>query len=174
MYTRKSRLSAQKRARLIEHFVAGTTARATAQLVGVHRNTAAAFFTLLRKVIADEMEKASPFAGEVEVDESYFGGVRKGRRGRGAAGKVPVFGLLKRGGRVFTVMIPNARTATLLPIMERMILPDSIVYTDGFTVMMPWMSRIFTMSASITRNDLLTGRTTSMGLRISGTRPSGT
>jgi transposase len=79
------------------------------------------------------MEKASPFAGEVEVDESYFGGVRKGKRGRGAAGKVPVFGLLKRGGRVFTVMIPNARTATLLPIMERMILPDSIVYTDGFT-----------------------------------------
>jgi transposase len=133
VYTRKSRLSAQKRARLIEHFVAGTTARATAQLVGVHRNTAAAFFTRLRKVIADEMEKASPFAGEVEVDESYFGGVRKGRRGRGAAGKVPFFGLLKRGGRVFTVMIPNARTATLLPIMERMILPDSIVYTDGFT-----------------------------------------
>jgi hypothetical protein len=37
-------------------------------------------------------------AGEVEVDESYFGGVRKGKRGRGAAGKVAVFGLLKRGG----------------------------------------------------------------------------
>lgn len=132
MYTRKSRLSAQKRARLIEHFVAGTTARAAAQLVGVHRNTAAGFFTRLRKVIADEMEKVSPLAGEVEVDESYFGGVRKGKRGRGAAGKVPVFGLLKRGGRVFTVMIPNVRTATLLPILERMILPDSIVYTDGF------------------------------------------
>lgn len=133
MYTRKSRLSAQKRARLIEHFVAGTTARAAAQIIGVHRNTAAAFFTRLRKVIADEMEKTSSFAGEVEVDESYFGGARKGKRGRGAAGKVPVFGLLKRGGRVFTVMIPNSRTDTLLPIMERMILPDSIVYTDGFT-----------------------------------------
>ena len=67
------------------------------------------------------------------MDESYFGGVRKGKRGRGAAGKVPVFGLLKRGGRVYTVMIPNARTSTLMPIMERMIQPDSIVYTDGFS-----------------------------------------
>lgn len=132
MYERKSRLSPQKRARLIEHFIAGTTARAAAQLVGVNKNTAATFFTRLRRVIADEMEKASPFAGEVEVDESYFGGVRKGKRGRGAAGKVPVFGLLKRGGRVYTVMIPNTRSTTLLPIMERMILPDSVVYSDAF------------------------------------------
>jgi len=84
-------------------------------------------------VIAEETEKASPFAGEIEVDESYFGGIRKGKRGRGAAGKVPVFGLLKREGRVYTVMIPNARTSTLMPIMERMIQPDSIVYTDGFS-----------------------------------------
>ncbi len=100
MYERKSRLSDWKRGRLIEHFVAGTTARAAAELVGVHRNTAASFYTRLRKVIAEEMEKASPFAGEIEVDESYFGGRRKGKRGRGAGGKVPVFGLLKRGGKV--------------------------------------------------------------------------
>ena len=45
------------------------------------------------------------FAGEIEVDESYFGGARKGNRGRGAAGKVPVFGLLKRGGKVYTKII---------------------------------------------------------------------
>ena len=86
-----------------------------------------------RKVIAEEMEKVSPVAGEIEVDESYFGGARKGKRGRGAVWKVPVFGLLKRGGHVYTAMVPNARTATLMPIMERMIVPDSIVYTDGFS-----------------------------------------
>lgn len=73
MYERKSWLSIHKRSRLIEHFVAGTTARAAAQLVGVNKNTAATFFTRLRKVIAEEMDKASPFSGEVEVDESYFG-----------------------------------------------------------------------------------------------------
>ncbi len=79
------------------------------------------------------MEKASPVAGGVEVDESCFGGVRKGKRGRGAAGKAPVFGLLKRGGKVYTVIIPNARTATLMPVTKRMIRPDSIVCTDGFS-----------------------------------------
>ena len=70
------------------------------------------------------------FGGEVEVDESYFGGRRKGRRGRGAGGKIPVFGLLKRGGKVYTKIIPNASSATLMSIMERKIVPDSIVYSD--------------------------------------------
>ena len=74
----------------------------------------------------------TPFlSGQVEVDESYFGGIRKGKRGRGAAGKVPVFGLLKRGGKVHTVIIPDVRQATLLPIIRDTIKPDSIVYTDG-------------------------------------------
>jgi transposase-like protein len=55
----------------------------------------------------------------------------KGIRGRGAAGKGPVVGLLKRRGRVYTVMIPNLRSATLMPIMPRMIVPDRIVHTDS-------------------------------------------
>ena len=41
MYERRSRLSKKARDRLLEHFVAGTTARAAAELVGVYRNTAA-------------------------------------------------------------------------------------------------------------------------------------
>ena len=57
MYQRRRRLSHRTQGRLIEHFVAGTTARAAAQLVGVHRNTAAAYYTRLRYVIAEEMEK---------------------------------------------------------------------------------------------------------------------
>ena len=84
MYERRSRLSKKVRDRLLEHFVAGTTARAAAELAGVHRNTAAGFYTRLRQVIADELATASPVAGEVEVDESYFGGVRKGKRFRRA------------------------------------------------------------------------------------------
>ena len=47
-----------------------------------------------------ESESHEVFADEIEVDESYFGGSRKGKRGRGSAGKVPVYGLLKRGGKV--------------------------------------------------------------------------
>lgn len=56
------------------------------------------------------------FGGEIEVDESYFGGRRK--RGRGAAGKTPVFGILKRGGKVYTKTISDAASATLPPIRE--------------------------------------------------------
>ncbi len=133
VYTRKSRLSKAKRLRLLEHFVAGTTARAAAELVGVNRNTANRFYFALRRVIAEEMEKAAPLHGEVEVDESYFCSKRKGKRGRGAAGKAPVFGLLKRGGRVYTRPIPNAKARTLMSIIESRVVPDSIVYPDRFT-----------------------------------------
>ena len=129
---RKSRLSWYKQEHLIEHFVAGTTARTAACLVGVNKNTGSYYFHRLRELIYEAIEEETPFSGEVEVDESYFGGRRKGKRGRGAGGKVPVFGLLKRGGKVFTKVIPDAKTATLMPIMREKILPDSIVYTDSW------------------------------------------
>ena len=90
-------------------------------MCGVHRNTAAYYFLRLREIIAYELEVESEamFGGEIEVDESYFGGKRKGKRGRGAAGKVPVFGLLNRGGKVFAKIIPDASGATLVPIIKR-------------------------------------------------------
>jgi transposase len=96
---RKSRLAWLIQRRLIEHFVSGSTARTAASLVGVNKSTAAFYFHRLRQIIAMESEDASPLFGEIEVDESYFGGHRKGKRGRGAGGKIPVFGLLKRASR---------------------------------------------------------------------------
>lgn len=96
---RKSRISTAKQKKLMEHFVARSTARCASELVGVNRNTSIFYYRRLREIIAFNLAKESPliFDGEVELDESYFGGVRKGQRGRGAVGKVPVFGLLKRG-----------------------------------------------------------------------------
>lgn len=137
---RKSRLNSAKQSRLIEHFVAGTTARCAADLIGVNRNTAAYYFQRLREIIVYKIEQESHefFAGEIEVDESYFGGTRKGKRGRGSAGKVPVFGLLKRGGKVYTKVIADASSQTLIPIIERKVIPDSIVYSDcwrGYNVL---------------------------------------
>ena len=131
MYIRKSRLSPRRQNRLLEHFVAGTTARAAAEIIGVQPNTAIRFYMRLRFLIASQLPSYE-LNGEVEADESYFGGIRKGKRGRSAAGKVAVFGLLKRGGKVFTAIVPNARTETLLPIIEERVTPDSIVYTDTF------------------------------------------
>jgi transposase len=118
----------------MEHFVAGTTARCASSLVGINKTSAAYYFQRLREIIAYQLEQESQevFEGEIEVDESYFGGRRKGKRGRGAGGKIPVFGLLKRGGRVYTKIIPDASSATLIPIIERKVIPDSIVYSDSW------------------------------------------
>ena len=129
---RKSRLSWHKQRRLIELFVAGATARTAASLVGVNKATASYYFHRLRQLIEAHNETAGWLAGEIEIDESYFGGKRKGKRGRGAPGKVPVFGLLKRAGKVYAVVIPNAQAQTLLPIIRGRVRPDSIVYTDTF------------------------------------------
>jgi len=113
MDMRKSRLSKHQQDRLTEHFVSGSTARTAAQLVNVNKSTASYYFHRLRETIAIETANKDVLSGEFEVDESYFGGTRKGRRGRGAAGKVPVFRILKRGGRVYTQVIPDASGKTL-------------------------------------------------------------
>jgi len=130
---RRSRLSASIQRALLVQFVAGVPARAAAQLVGVNRHTATLYFRKLRELIAAKLAKEAPFsAGEIEVDESYFGGVRKGRRGRGAAGKVLVFGLLKRAGKVYTTTPSDTQSETLVGIIRQRIRPDSVVYTDGY------------------------------------------
>ena len=132
MNRRRSRLPAELQRHLVEHFVAGTPARTAADLVGVNRHTATLYFRKLREVIAQKVEDHSPFTGEVEIDESYFGSRKHGKRGRGAPGKVPVFGILKRGGKVYTVLVPNVSRSTLMPIIRDRVRPDSLVYTDGF------------------------------------------
>ena len=116
----------------MEHFVSGSTDRCAADLVGVNFKTAAYYYHRLREIIYQATEAEAPFSGEIEVDESYFGGHRKGKRGRGAAGKVPVFGILKRGGKVYTQVITDTKAKTLMSIIQKQIKPDSIVYSDGY------------------------------------------
>ena len=76
---KRSKLSKDKQLKLIEHFVAGTTARTTSVLVGVNKTTASYYFLRLRELIFEyEKEKEEEvFNGEIEVDESYFGGKKK-------------------------------------------------------------------------------------------------
>jgi len=127
---RKSRLSTGKQKRLIELFIAGSTARTAAALVDINKNTASYYFQRLRQLIYDHSQHLEMLEGEVEANESYFGGRRKGKRGRGAVGKIPVFGLLKRNGSVFTVIVADAKTKTLMPIIREQVKPDNTVYTD--------------------------------------------
>ena len=131
----RCKLSRKQQSRLVEFFVLEVTARSVASVLGIQPNTAALYYRKLRQLIVEQlaMVEHEVFDGAVELDESYFGGVRKGKRGRGAAGKVVVFGLLKRGGKVYAKVVDNARTATLMPVIQRKVAPDSVVYTDSFS-----------------------------------------
>lgn len=100
MALRRCKLTDKEQKRLLEFFVLEVTARAAANLMRFQVNTVALFYRKVLRLVAEKLEAdASRFAGEIELDESYFGGVRKSKRGQGA-GKVPVFGILKRSGKV--------------------------------------------------------------------------
>ena len=128
------KLLRKKQLKLLEYFVLEVTARSAADLLGIQPNSAALFYRQLREIIAYHLEQEAHeiFEGAVELDESYFGGARKGKRGRGAAGKVAVFGILKRGGKVYTKVVINTKSETLMPLITRKIAPDSVVYTDCY------------------------------------------
>ncbi len=128
------KLSRKQQLKLLECFVLQVTARSAASVLGIQANTAALFYRKLRELIAERLARIEHevFDGIIELDESYFGGARKGKRGRGAAGKVVVFGILKRGGKVYAKVVGDTRSATLMPVIQRKIAPDSIVYTDSY------------------------------------------
>ena len=95
-------LAAQKC--FLEYFVAGTSARSAAEIIGVNRNTATLFYRKRWEIIAGHNAPEE----KIEVDESYSADTVKTKEPRSAAGKVAVFGLLKPGGHVHAVMIPDA------------------------------------------------------------------
>ena len=135
MPIKRCKLSKKVQNQLLQFFVAEVTARTAANLAGISYHSAHLYYQKIRQVLAYYLEQESEdyFAGEIELDESYFGGVRKGKRGRGAAGKIIVFGILKRGGKVYAKVIQDTRTSTLMPIIERKIIKlDSVVYTDCY------------------------------------------
>ena len=130
----RCKITKKDQLKLLEYFVLQVTARSAANLLGIQVNSAALFYHKIRLVIADYLacQADEKLGGEIELDESYFGGVQKGKRGRGAGGKVVVFGILKRGSVVYTKVIEDAKTETLMPIIRNKIKPDSVVYTDSF------------------------------------------
>lgn len=87
----------------------------------------------IRMAILSHAEDAETLlGGEIELDEAYFGGRRKGNRGRGAAGKVPVFGILERDGLVHVNVVPDVTAETLLGLTVKKVRRGSVVYTDKF------------------------------------------
>jgi len=108
-------------------------------LGNVKKQQLAIIFIVCAKSSYLKHKNKSLLSGELEVGESYFGSTRKGKRGCGSARKkVPVFGILKRDGQVYTQVLSDAQSKTLIPIIRDKIQPDSIVYSDcwrGYNVL---------------------------------------
>ena len=130
-YIKRSKITEVKFRQLVKLFSHDLDAQTIASLSKLNRNTVNRYLLLIRTRIAEICENQSPFKGEIEVDESYFGGKRiKGKRGRGAFKKTPVFGIFKRGGKVYTEIVPDCAKATLQGIIRGRVDPDSVIHSD--------------------------------------------
>jgi transposase len=132
-YFRFAKISEAKFRHLLRCFALDLMATQTAAMTGLSVRSVNDIFLRLRRKIASECERRSPFGGVLEADESYFGPRRvRGKRGRGAGGKTIVFGLLKRGDQVYTEIVPNASKAMLQAIIGGKASPKSVLHTDGW------------------------------------------
>lgn len=107
----------------------GISAKQLQRELGVTYKTAWRMFKQIRKLMS---ENVNPLTGEVEVDETYFGGKRKGKRGRGASGKSVVMGMVERNGNAITKVVPDVKAKTLLPMIEQRVAKENktVVFTD--------------------------------------------
>ena len=132
-YANRSKISEKKIRQIVKLFSLDLDASQIAKLTALNRNTINRYLTEIRARISDYCNNQSPFSGEVELDESYFGARRvKGKRGRGASGKTIVFGIFKRKGKVYTEIVPDCRRSTLQAVIRGRVSLESIIHTDGW------------------------------------------
>lgn len=119
-YIKVTHISERKTREVIRLFSLNIEAEKTSVLTGISRPTINRFYRVFRECISELCEAESPFAnGEIELDESYLGARRvRGIRGRGARGKAPVFGMSKRGDKVYTQIVKNCSISELLLIIK--------------------------------------------------------
>lgn len=120
---------------LLRLWAADVPALGAAKVAGLNKNTVHRLYTLLRRRVVELAEaEAAPFRqGTIEVDESYFGPRRvRGKRGRGAACKIPVIGRLKRAGKVFTQIVPDCSKTQLLNVVRDRVRRPAVIHTDGW------------------------------------------
>ena len=132
-YYQRSHISEAKSRQLLKCFSMDLNAYETSQLVNISYKTIKKIYFKLRVHIITILKENDPIKGEFELDESYFGAKRiRGKTGRGAAGKTPVLGLLKREGNVYVQIVKNCSKEELMPIIEGKILEGSTIHTDGW------------------------------------------
>jgi transposase-like protein len=109
----------------------GITAKQIQRETGVTYKTAWRMCKQVCSMLSEDFDK---MGGDVEIDESYFGGVSKGTRGRGAEGKTAVFGMIQRGGKLEARKVENVRRNTIMPIVADNVEKGAQVFTDEFNV----------------------------------------
>ena len=128
-----SKLSDRAIAKILSCFCLELTAVQTSKQLHLNRNTIDRYYGIFREKIVKYQEvQRRKFRGSIEIDESYFGSRRRGdKRGRSAARKIPVIGILKRNGVVYTEIIPDTSRQPLMPIITGLIQKSrSNIYTD--------------------------------------------
>ncbi len=127
------RLSCVQWLSLIKLFELELSVRKMAEQMNLSYNTVYNAVRAIRcAIFAHASDANEVMDGEIELDECYFGSRRKGNRGRGAAGKVPVFGILERNGKVLVTVVPNVSAQILIGLTVKKVRRGSIVYTDKF------------------------------------------
>lgn len=131
-----SHISEAKFRQFLRCFALDLNAFEASELTGISHRTSKVIYAKLRLHIAKfciDNPAQMGETGEFELDESYFGAKRvRGKRGRGAAGKTPVFGLLKRDGNVYVQIVKNCSKEQIMPIIQGKILAGSTIHTDGW------------------------------------------
>lgn len=113
----------------------GISAKQIQRETGVTYKTAWRMCNLIRRMLDEDSD---PFSGDVEVDESYYGGKQKGgKRGRGSENKTAVVGMVERKGKVKVVAVPDTKSKTVLPIVDETIVKGSNVHTDEYPIYNP-------------------------------------
>ncbi|MGD0779277.1 MAG: IS1595 family transposase [Dehalococcoidales bacterium] len=107
----------------------GISAKQIQRETGVTYKTAWRMFKQIRSLLCDDFNHLT---GEVEVDETYVGGTRQGKRGRGAEGKSKVLGAVQRNGKVVAEVVPDVKRHTLVPFMVNKVDRNATLYTDTF------------------------------------------
>lgn len=107
----------------------GVAAKELERQLGVTYKCAWRMARQIRLLMTDD---DGPLGGNeiVELDETYVGGKAKGKRGRGAAKKTPVFGAVERNGKLKTKVVLNVRKLTLMPLIKDMVADNSVIATD--------------------------------------------
>ncbi len=174
-YYRHSKISERKTRQIIKYFALDLTAGKTAQMVAMTRASVSHIFVKVRVRIAEECERASPFSGTVEVDESYFG-ARRVRGNAVAAHRA------KQSSSVFSNAmvrsIPKLSRTAKLELCSRLFAAGSLptpsfIRTAGAVMTLWLMSALISILESIIRRiNLPMGRTTLTALKVSGLSPN--